>query len=449
MNIDEAKAALEAHLKSARAIALKAEQENRDFTETEQHDLNEYLLKAKEAKDVLDNDKNRASMLDTIKALGEGVELNDGKRETKTASGLIVPGENGSLGEQFVKHQAFQDLQKSLPQSPNSMGKMRIESASVGVKTLVTGTDDTSAGVFVMSERRQRYEELGRREFVMRGLVSVQTTQSDTIDYVITETTNTNNAAPVAEATTDALPTQNQTTGPLVNNAGGGYKPQGALAYSTASTTVKTLAEWMPVTKRALADAGQIRGLIDQKLRTDLAEVEDAQILNGSGSGENLRGILNTSGILTQAASATILNTANGTPGLAAVETISHAKTKIRTTGRRQANAVVCSPLVAENLYLYRIANQMSPDGVAGQVNQTVAGLPIVVSEIMGDTTVLVGDFSEAILWDREQTSLTVTDSHADFFIRNLVAILAEERVAFAVTRPSAFCVATLPAWTA
>ncbi len=34
---------------------------------------------------------------------------------------------------------------------------------------------------------------------------------------------------------------------------------------------------------------------------------------------------------------------------------------------------------------------------------------------------------------------MTVTDSHADFFIRNMVAILAEERVAFAVTRPTAF----------
>ncbi|WP_157533545.1 phage major capsid family protein, partial [Nocardia otitidiscaviarum] len=34
---------------------------------------------------------------------------------------------------------------------------------------------------------------------------------------------------------------------------------------------------------------------------------------------------------------------------------------------------------------------------------------------------------------------VTMTDSHADFFIRNMVAILAEERLAFAVTRPSAF----------
>jgi HK97 family phage major capsid protein len=53
----------------------------------------------------------------------------------------------------------------------------------------------------------------------------------------------------------------------------------------------------------------------------------------------------------------------------------------------------------------------------------------------------IVADWRKAVLWDREQTTITMTDSHADFFIRNLVAILGEERVAFAVTRPTAFCI--------
>ena len=70
---------------------------------------------------------------------------------------------------------------------------------------------------------------------------------------------------------------------------------------------------------------------------------------------------------------------------------------------------------------------------------RTLWGLPIVESEEIADGTALLGDFSKAVLWDREQTTVTMTDSHADFFIRNLVAILAEERVAFAVTRPKAF----------
>jgi len=50
-----------------------------------------------------------------------------------------------------------------------------------------------------------------------------------------------------------------------------------------------------------------------------------------------------------------------------------------------------------------------------------------------------LGDFSKAVIWDREETTVTMTDSHEDYFVRNMVAVLAEERLAFAVTRPTAF----------
>jgi HK97 family phage major capsid protein len=70
---------------------------------------------------------------------------------------------------------------------------------------------------------------------------------------------------------------------------------------------------------------------------------------------------------------------------------------------------------------------------------RTLWGLPIIETEAITPGRGLVGDFSKAVLWDREQTTVTMTDSHADFFIRNMVAILAEERVAFGVVRPTAF----------
>ena len=60
-------------------------------------------------------------------------------------------------------------------------------------------------------------------------------------------------------------------------------------------------------------------------------------------------------------------------------------------------------------------------------------------SESQTSGTGLLGDFMKGVIWDREQTTVTVSDSHADFFVRNLVAVLAEERLAFGVTRPSAF----------
>jgi len=44
---------------------------------------------------------------------------------------------------------------------------------------------------------------------------------------------------------------------------------------------------------------------------------------------------------------------------------------------------------------------------------------------------------------DREQSAIYVTDSHKDWFGRNLLAVLAEERLAFAVLDPDAICTVT------
>ena len=67
-------------------------------------------------------------------------------------------------------------------------------------------------------------------------------------------------------------------------------------------------------------------------------------------------------------------------------------------------------------------------------------GYPVVTSQTVTEGYALLGDWRKAILWDRERASIQVSDSHSDFFIRNLVAILAEMRAAFGVIRPTAFC---------
>ena len=43
------------------------------------------------------------------------------------------------------------------------------------------------------------------------------------------------------------------------------------------------------------------------------------------------------------------------------------------------------------------------------------------------------------VLWDRQQATISMTDSHDDWFIRNLIAILAEMRAAMGLIRPNAF----------
>lgn len=434
--IDEIKGKMRAELQAADAIAKKAEEGGREMSSDELGTVTTHIKTYEGLKVELKQHQDAAQVKSTLDALGAELGLErtpDGEKAAPDA--FRQPSKFKTIGEMFVESTEFKSMMTGLPDGFYA-GKSRVQSSPFGVKALVTGVSDTSGGAFVTADRQGDLELLGRRPLTIRDLVSKRQTASDTVEYV-RQTVQTTAAAMVPEATTSAAPTAPGTAGALVNAAGGGYKPEGSIAYEVVTATVRTLAEWIPATKRSLADVSQLRGLIDQELKDDLAEVEENQILNGSGSGENLTGILNTSGIQTQALSATVDGVDPKT------ETALKARTKVRVTGRARPTAYVLNPLDWEAISLARIAKNPQNEGTANAV-PVLHGLPVVESEAIAQGTGLIGDFRKAVIWDREQASISVTDSHADFFIRNLVAILAEQREAFGVLRPKAFCKFTL-----
>ncbi|BAU32462.1 phage major capsid protein [Microcella alkaliphila] len=433
-----AKERMQAALKAARDIAVKAENEGRDLTADETLEAQKHLKEYEAAKKEFEAGKASDEVIASLKSIGFelGLEMNDPAARQK-AGEFVRPTRGKSLGQLFVDSEQYKSMLKGVATNDGRINeKSRVQSSPFGVKALVTGGSDTSGGAWVRTDYQDDYEALGRRELTLRDLISVRQTESDTVEYV-RQTTQLTAAAPVAEATTAAAPTAPETGGgALINATGGGYKPEGTIAFEKVTETVKTIAEWVPATKRALSDAAQLRGLIDDELRADLAEEEETQILNGDGSGENLRGILQTSGIQTQSWSTDLF------------QTIRKAKTKVRTVGRVVPNGILLNPEDAERLDLAIPTSGngqfYGPGPFAAAGIRTVWGMPIVESEAIAAGTGLVGDFTKAVLWDREEASISVTDSHADFFIRNLVAILGEERVAFGVTRPKAFVSVTL-----
>jgi HK97 family phage major capsid protein len=73
------------------------------------------------------------------------------------------------------------------------------------------------------------------------------------------------------------------------------------------------------------------------------------------------------------------------------------------------------------------------------------SGVPVIKSISQPVGTALSGAFGMgATLYDREEANIEMRDTHADFFVRNMVAILWEERIIFVVTRPQAFVKSTL-----
>jgi HK97 family phage major capsid protein len=427
--------AILAALKGARDIADAAEAADRDLTGEERAQVETHLKVATEGKKRLKDQKDLRGQLSD---LSDGIGLDEpGDNPVPDVDGYnaLSGGKNGSgkrkgLGEAFIQSAEFKALMASVPNGRFGE-KARVQSQPYGVKDLLTGVNrTTSAGALLTPQQLGLQDPFYQRPLTIRQLVTAGTTETDTIEYVKLVSV-TNNAAPVAEAVSSAV-----IDGTEITTVEGGLKPESGMVFEKSTTNVKTIAHWIPATKRALSDAGQVRTLIDAFLIYGLDEELEDQMVSGNGAGENLLGIGATSGVQTQAA-----------PGVGEnhFDTTRKARTKVRLGGRSVPTAYVFNPSDWQTIDLLRDGNdRFYGAGPFGMSTPMLWGLPVVESEAIPAGTAYVGDWTKAVLWDREQASIQVTDSHADFFIRNLVAILAELRAAFGILRPSAFVKITL-----
>lgn len=74
--------------------------------------------------------------------------------------------------------------------------------------------------------------------------------------------------------------------------AEGAQKPYSDGTWETVQAPVRTLAHLMKVSRQAMDDAPALMSIIDAEMRYGLADAEDAQMLAGNGTGQNLTGIL-------------------------------------------------------------------------------------------------------------------------------------------------------------
>lgn len=328
-------------------------------------------------------------------------------------------GQVKTIGQMVAEHAEFSAWRAKVAPAPGHVQRAAFgNSPSIpiqgGLKTLLTGASATSAGALIYPQFLG-LQDAGTwmRPLTIRDIITTGQTDSDLVEYVrITGVTN--NAAPVAEAT--------------ATSGSSGAKPESAMAMLVISEAVKTIAHWIPATRRALSDASQLRTIVEQFLRYGLEEELEDQILNGSGVGENFTGVLNVSGNTPQAWDTNILTTTR------------KGRTLVRTTGRATPTAYVFNPTDWETIDLLQDNEARYYFGGPSVIgNPRLWGLPVVESEGMPAGTGMVADWKLAVLWDRMVAQILVSDSHSDFFVRNLIAILAELRAAFGVLRPAAF----------
>lgn len=257
------------------------------------------------------------------------------------------------------------------------------------------------------------------RRLTIRDLLPKGNTTSNMIQFA-KENVFTNNAGPQYEAS----PTLTE----------GAIKPESGITFTIANEPVITVAHWIPASRQVLADAPMLQSYIDTRLIYGLKLEEEDELLNGVTANGELNGLL---------PQATAYN--RGVTADTRVDTIRKIMTQLQIA-EFEASGAVMNPADWEAIELLKdTTNQYiwaNPRALAGP---SLWGIPIVVTNAMAQGTVLVGAFNVAAqIWDREDASVRVAEQHADFFIKNMVAILAEERLALTVYRPLSFIKATI-----
>ncbi len=297
------------------------------------------------------------------------------------------------------------------PQGTGAEFLRRIGAGVAGLKAL----DGTSGGTMVPPFFSPDILRLPMRQLFVRSLIPITKVTGDKIWY-LQHSVFTNAAAAVAA---------------------GGLKPTSVLTVTRIEDTVRTIAHVSEALDRALlSDFDALVGFIDQNLRLGVLLAEENQILNGNGTAPNLRGILNTAGIGTQAVGAD--NRADAI----------HKAINVCRLAFHEPDAIVLHPTDWQTVRLQKNANNDYYVGGAVEGDPiTLWGKTVITSPVIAQGTGLVGAFGHgAQLWDREEARVVFTESGLgdtagqELFTRNLIRFRAEERVSFGVPFPSAFC---------
>ncbi|MFC6123214.1 phage major capsid protein [Citrobacter bitternis] len=323
--------------------------------------------------------------------------------EQKFASGAENPGDKKSFSER-----AAEELTKSWNGSKGSF------EAKTFNKSL--GSDAGSAGSLIQPMQVPGIVMPGLRRLTIRDLLAQGRISSNSLEYV-REDVFTNNADIVAEKA---------------------LKPESDITFSKHTANVRTIAHWVQASRQVMDDAPMLQSYVNNRLLYGLALKEESQMLNGDGSGDNLDGINHVA-----TAYDTSLNASGDTPA----DIIAHAIFQV-TESEFSASGIILNPRDWHGIALMKDKEgRYIFGGPQAFTSNIMWGLPVVPTKAQAQGTYTVGGFDMASqVWDRMDATIEVSREDRDNFVKNMLTILCEERLALAHYRPTAIIKGTFAA---
>lgn len=405
MTLEELKARRIDRLTKARAIASRVEGAGRDYTKAEREEIAQYVEEADRLGKEYKSRKAAAQNVDEIsRLLTEGDPEFDqdghsskGRRSfnrfaSSFSSSAAKAFTEASPRAKAVTTQALGSFTAGTPYVAGTTEEVVGPDPALGVLALISG-DTVKAG--------------------------------KTFDYLQELSTNTNNAAVVPDK---------------------GLKPTSKKELKEITDELKVIAHLSePLPNRYLDDYAGFKNYLQTVMARDLIRKLNDEVVNGTGGDTHLTGILNTTGVLSQAWST----------GLA--QTLRKARTLLMNKDE-QPTAWLVAPADLETIDLFADTAERFQS-----LREIMGNLPMVPCTGLATGTAILGDFRLATLMDDGRgTKLDATDSSpystgndvngnpiisGNLFDHNMFKLRAEMRVGgLAITRPSGFVVVDLSA---
>lgn len=317
-----------------------------------------------------------------------------------------------SLADALLGDKDYQDYAKSFVAGGSGAARIRFDSMEASINSNIKATYDNTSGALTGYDRQPGIVAIEQQRLFIIDMLMQGTTTQPTIRY-LQENSFSNEATAVAEGTT---------------------KPEAAFDLIEKDAPVRKIAVTAKVTDEQLADFSFIRNYMNTRMDYKVRARAEALVLNGNGVSPNMLGIMQTSGIQTQA---------KGSDPV--MDAVYRAITKIRVNGFFSPDAIVIHPNDWADTRLLRTADGLYIWGSPADAGpERMWGLPLAVTTAITENTGLVGAFRYgAQFFLRQGVTMEATNSNEDDFKKNLVALRVEMRGALAVYRPLAFCTVT------
>lgn len=210
-------------------------------------------------------------------------------------------------------------------------------------------------------------------------------------------------------------------------------RPKAHAKFDLEGEKMKTLTHWIPASRQVLKNKQMLRQHIDTRLFEGLSLSEEKQILYGDGSTNQLQGIL------THPSAQTYL-WSNGESGDTKIDAIRRAIT-LSQLYHFPLDGIVVHPSDWEDIELAKGSDGHYIWVTVQQGGQTrMWRAPVVVTTAINAGEFCVGAFGmAAALWDRQRATISVAEQHEDYFVKGMVAIMAEQEMTQTIYRPEAF----------